>query len=216
MDGSLTRNLAIRLAMRLILVATLAGVGAPTAGCGGAPGDGPDADDDTVDAAGGGDAAGTDDRLDPIALDRSWTYQVISTYASCPGGERDQRVTGTGEVDGRATFVVAGFCGLSGQVSVAGDRVDQYYDWGPTGWYRMLDEPVVDGGTWTTTNGSATFTQTYAELGDYAGRAGCWKVIQNVSYTSYWIYCRGVGLVKYEMVDLAGGTIRADLLHTNF
>ena len=26
-----------------------------------------------------------------------------------------------------------------------------------------------------------------------------------------WVYCRGQGLVRYEMVDLAGGTIRATL-----
>lgn len=41
-------------------------------------------------------------------------------------------------------------------------------------------------------------------------------MIQNVTYTSFSIYCRGVGMVHYEMVDLGGGTIRADLKRTNF
>jgi hypothetical protein len=157
-----------------------------------------------------------DGRLYPLALDRTWTYDVLSTYASCPGGRREQRVVGMQAIEGRETFEVAGFCGLSGRTFVDGDRVEEYYDWGPTGWYRSLDEPVVDGHTWTTTNGSATFTQTYEELGAFAGHADCWKVTQNVAYTSYWIYCRGIGLVKYEMVDLAGGKIRAELHATSF
>ena len=163
-------------------------------------------------AAGDPDATnGSDDRLYPLAVDRVWTYDVVSTYPSCPGGSREQRVIGTGTRDGRATFRVTGFCGSTGDTFVEGDRVEDYYDWGPVGWYRSLDEPVVDGHTWTTTNGSATFTQTYDEIGAFAGHADCWKVTQNVSYTSYWIYCRGVGLVKYEIIDLGGGTIRADL-----
>jgi hypothetical protein len=36
-------------------------------------------------------------------------------------------------------------------------------------------------------------------------------VVQEVSYTSTWTYCRGVGLTRYEMIDLGGGTIRAVL-----
>lgn len=44
----------------------------------------------------------------------------------------------------------------------------------------------------------------------------CWKVTQQVSYTSYWIYCRGIGLVTYEIVDLAGGTIHAELQSKSF
>jgi hypothetical protein len=163
---------------------------------------------------GGGDGGGggDDDRLYPLAVGRTWTYDVTSTYPSCPAGQREMRVNGTGVTDGRPTFQVTGFCGITGNTFVDGDVVDEYYDWGPTGWYRALDEPVMDGHTWTTTNGSATFTQTYADEGTVGGRDDCWRVTQNVTYTTYWIYCRGVGLVHYELVDLGGGTIRAELM----
>ena len=182
-------------------------------GCGGS------AADPTTDAALGGDgpatgadaSAGADQRLYPLAAGRSWTYDVTSTYPSCPGGQHEQRVVGTGMTDGRATFEVLGFC-----VSVEGDRVEDYFTWGPKGWLRSLDEPVAAGHTWTTTNGSATFTMTYSAAGSVGAYPDCWKVTQNVSYTSYWIYCRGVGLVRYEMIDLGGGTIRAELRGKSF
>jgi hypothetical protein len=80
---------------------------------------------------------------------------------------------------------------------------------------RALDTPVTEGKTWQTTNGSATFGMTYAKT-SVAGYGECWKVTQQVSYTTYWIYCRGTGLVRYEMVDLAGGTIRAELTGKSF
>jgi hypothetical protein len=167
--------------------------------------------------AGSGSGSGSaDDRLYPLEVGRTWLYDVTSTYSSCPGGQRESRVIAAGTTDGRPTFQVQGFCGLSGNTNLTGDRVDEYYDWGPTGWMRALDEPVAAGHTWTTTNGSATFTMTYSDAGTVGGHASCWKVTQNVSYTTYWIYCRGVGLVKYEMIDLGGGTIRADLRSTSF
>jgi hypothetical protein len=166
--------------------------------------------------AGGPDAAPgdpdpSDTRLLPLAVDRAWTYDVVSTYPSCPSGEREQRVIGTGTIDGRSTFRVRGFCGLEGETNIDGDRVEDHYDWGPLGWTRMLDEPVEDGHAWSTTNGSATFGMHYEHAGSVSGHADCWTVVQEVSYTSTWTYCRGVGLVRYEMIDLGGGTIRAEL-----
>jgi hypothetical protein len=152
----------------------------------------------------------SDTRLLPLAVGRTWTYDVVSTYPSCPAGAREQSVVGTGEIDGRATFRVRGFCGLEGESHVDGDLVEDHYDWGPLGWTRMLDEPVEQGHAWSTTNGSATFGMHYEVAGEMAG-AECWTVVQDVSYTSTWTYCRGVGLVRYEMIDLGGGTIRAEL-----
>ncbi len=151
-----------------------------------------------------------DDRLYPLALGRVWTYDVTSTYSSCPGGTRELRVMSEGTTQGRMTFEVKGFCGLVGHTNVEGDRVEDYYDWGPTGWMRSLDTPVSEGHTWQTTNGSATFGMSYAAT-DVPGYHDCWKVTQQVSYTTYWVYCRGAGLVRYELVDLSGGTIRAVL-----
>jgi hypothetical protein len=197
--------------MRILITCAL------LAGCGGSADTsmidgGPERDGTSGDATGGGD----DDRLYPLEVGRTWTYEVVSTYASCPGGMREQRVTSSGTTDGRATFEVKGFCGLTGNTHVDGDRVEEYYDWGPVGWMRSLDAPVADGHTWQTTNGSATFGMTYASVGDTGGYADCWKVTQEVSYTSYWIYCRSVGLVRYEMIDLGGGTIRAELRSKSF
>jgi hypothetical protein len=153
-----------------------------------------------------GNSTSDDKRLYPLAVGRTWTYAVTSTYASCPGGMKEMRVLSASMREGRPTFEVRGFCGLTGHASIAMDRVEEYYDWGPTGWMRSLDEPVVDGHTWSTTNGSATFGMRYSDEGN-----DCWKVTQQVSYTTYWIYCRGKGLVRYEMIDLAGGTIKAEL-----
>jgi hypothetical protein len=151
------------------------------------------------------------DSLYPLEVGRVFTYAVTSTYPSCPGGTREMRVLSKGTTEGRATFEVKGFCGLVGHTSVEGDRVEEYFDWGPKGWMRALDTPVQDGHTWQTTNGSATFGMRYSTT-TVAGYDECWKVTQQVSYTTYWIYCRGAGLVRYELVDLGGGTIRAELV----
>lgn len=189
-------------------------------GGGGAMGDDDGGGDDVpADASGGGDGAGGGDedrRLYPLEEGRVWSYDVTSTYPSCPGGRRDHRVIGKGTTDGREAFRVSSYCGLTITTSAEGNRVETFYDFGPRGWYRYLDEPVEDGRTWTTTNGSATFTQTYEQLGAYEGHEGCWKITQNVSYTSYWIHCEGVGLVHAEMIDLGGGVIRARLVEQNF
>ncbi len=150
---------------------------------------------------------GDDDRLLPLTVDRTWTYDVTSTYQSCPSGVVEQRVIGTETIDGREAFRVRGFCGSEGSTFVDGDTVEDYYDWGPVGWLRQLDEPVEDGHAWTTTNGSATFGMHY----ERAEGADCWTVVQEVSYTSNWTYCRGIGLTRFEMIDLGGGTIRATL-----
>jgi hypothetical protein len=185
--------------VKLAALALLAACGAPsTPGSDAAPG------------------SGSDQHLYPLAVGRSWTYQVTSTYSSCPSGVQTQSVDSSGTTDGRATFAVKSFCGPVGNTAVDGDAVDAYFDWGPTGWTRMLDQPVAADHTWTTTNGSATFTMTYSDAGTVDGHASCWKVTQNVSYTTYWIYCRGVGLVEYDMIDLAGGTIHAVLQGTSF
>jgi hypothetical protein len=182
------------------------------AGCGGSSAAGVDG---AADGKPGDSGSASDDRLYPLEVGRTWTYDITSTYPSCPAGRHDTRVVGTGTTAGRATFEVASFCGPTGHTSVAGNVVEEYYDWGPTGWMRSLDEPVADGHSWMTTNGSATFAMTYSTAA-VTGYTDCWKVTQGVSYTSYWIYCRGVGLVTYEIIDLAGGTIRADLQSKSF
>lgn len=210
----------------LLLASALAACGVDGPPTAGEPGSSGGKTDDASDSgagadAGGGDAAAgdgggdPDTRLYPLAVGRVWTYQIASTYPSCPSGTREARVLETGEIEDRSTFRMTGSCGAPAEVAVDGDVVDVWYDWGPTGWYRMLDEPVADGHTWTTTNGSGVFTQTYSALGEFGGHDDCWRVDQNVPYTSYWIYCRGVGMVWSELIDLAGGTIRHELVQVD-
>ena len=180
-----------------------------------APGSGDDDDAPSTDA-GTGTGSNAADSLSPLAVGHTWTYDVTSTYPSCLSGTRETRVTSTAVVEGRASLTVENFCGSVGYSSANGDRVDEHYNYGPSGWMRSLDAPVRDGYTWRTTNGGAAFDMTYDDIGNFGGYTRCWRVTQQVAYASSWIYCRGVGLVKYEMIDLAGGTIVADLVRTNF
>ena len=195
-------------------LAALAGLTIHASGCGGDDAAATDADADAgtgpgADAAGPGD----DPRLYPLEVGRRWSYVVTSTYLSCPADPgREVHVTGTVVIDGRTTYESTGLCGQVGHTSVDGDVVEDYYDWGPTGWSRLLDEPVADGHSWTTGNGSATYGMRYEQAGAVDGYPDCWRVVQEVAYTSRWTYCRGVGLVRFELVDLAGGTINASLI----
>lgn len=170
----------------------------------------------SADATSSGSAPDT--RLDPLEVGRSWTYDVTSTYPSCPAGMRTSTVTAETTVDGRSAYQVTSICGDTVAISVEGNVVESKYQDYP--WLRMLDEPVSDGHTWTTTNGAATFDMRYTSVGSVTTPAGtfadCWQVTQVVSYTQTWTYCAGVGQVASEMVDLAGGTITYQLVSKSF
>ena len=176
--------------------------------------------DSTTNGTGGSSSTGmtTDDRLYPIEVGRVWTYDVQSTYPSCPSGSRTTEVVGTTMVDGKMAYETTGICGYSTAITVEGDVVESKYEDYP--WFRMLDEPVEDGHSWTTTNGSATFGMVYEDAGSVTTPAGtfddCWRVVQDVSYQQDWVYCRGVGLVTSTLVDLAGGQIIYELTAKSF
>lgn len=127
-------------------------------------------------------------------------------------------VTGMVTVEGRSAYQVTSLCGDTVAISVEGNVVESKYQDYP--WLRLLDEPVMDGHTWMTTNGAATFGMTYASVGSVTTPAGtfddCWQVTQEVSYTQTWTYCSGVGQVASEMIDLAGGVIRYELTSKSF
>lgn len=163
-------------------------------------------------------AAAPDRRLDPLEIGRTWTYDVKSTYPSCPGGMRTKTVLGAVTVDGKAALEVEGICGYKTAVTQSGNVVESKYQTYP--WMRTLDEPVAEGHTWMTTNGAATFGMKYSSAGQVTTPAGtfkdCWKVTQQVSYTQSWTYCPGVGEVSSTMIDLAGGTITYSLVKKNF
>ena len=105
-------------------------------------------------------------------------------------------------------------------VAVNGDVVDSELPLSPGQWTRQTDEPVEEGHSWGTSNGSASYALTYHEEGTVETQAGtfddCWRVVQEVSYTAEWVYCRGVGLVQSNLVDLGGGGYSIELIDKNF
>jgi hypothetical protein len=165
-------------------------------------------------------SAPPDTRLFPLEVGRSWTYQITSSYSSCPAGQGFFDVVGTTTVNGGTAFDVLSPCGYEGTYTETGDIVDDQYSTSNGTWFRDLDEPVMDGYSWTTTNGSATFSMTYSSAGTVTVPAGtftdCWMVTQGVPYTQTWTYCQGVGQVSSVMVDLSGGGISYQLLSKNF
>lgn len=200
-------------------------------GSGGSDGDDDDGDGPTTsgpstspstgtEGSGGSTSTGStpDERLYPLEVGRTWTYDVQSTYPSCPSGMRTTEVLGETNVDGKPAFRVVGICGDEVAMTVAGNVVESKYQSYP--WLRLLDEPVEEGHTWTTTNGAAEFGMTYSYVGDVTTPAGtfsdCWRVTQEVSYTQDWTYCPGVGNVASTLVDLGGGSIIYELVSKSF
>jgi hypothetical protein len=173
-------------------------------------------------SAGGSSGSGTgpDQRLLPLEVGRVWTYDLQSTYPSCPAGTRTFDVTGTATVPGKTAFSVTTPCGEMGTYTIDGDVVESQFSYSSGAWLRDLDEPVEEGHTWTTTNGAATFGMIYHAAPDAQTPAGqlsdCWQVVQQVSYTQDWVYCRGVGLVSSTLTDLSGGSIVYQLTAKSF
>jgi hypothetical protein len=161
--------------------------------------------------------SGTDDRIDPIALGRSWTYEVeeIGTFAYCPSGSHTGETIAEVEKNGKQAFEVTSLCQNlpSSLYAVEGDVV--FVDYQDT-WVLALDAPVEEGHTWS--NGASTFT--WHDEGSVTVPAGtfddCWRATQNVAYEAYTIFCRGVGPVHWRSVDLTGNGFDAVLTAKNF
>jgi len=193
-----------------VLLAACSGGGSGGPGIDAAAGDGgtiPDGGGPGIDGGGGGDdGGGADERLYPLAVGRSWTYEVgaVGAGAVCAPGTYSEEVLGTTSVGGREAFEVAGWCSAVGTNYLAsdGDKVEVYYN---GGWIVVLDTPVEEGHTWTST-GPVVYT--WKQEGAVTVPAGtfddCWRREQQVSYTAYTIYCRGVGAVIDYSQDLAG------------
>ena len=170
-----------------------------------------------TDGASGGDGAGPDDRLVPLAVGRTWTYEVkdVGTGSVCGPGTHPSTVLGHAVVDGRDAFQVTSFCTQVGSTNetVNGDQVDADYQ---GTWLHVTDVPVQAGHSWTYFNTSYTW-EAVATITVPAGTfTGCWRAHQNVTYTAYQIYCRGVGVVESYSQDLAGNGWDAKLTAKNF
>ena len=161
------------------------------------------------------DAAG-DNRIDPISLGHSWTYDVtlIGTYPLCKAGSHVGQVLGQKVVDGKPSFQVQSFCPGAGTSSYAvnGDRVEVYY---ANTWILSLDSPVEDGHTWT--DGANTYS--WQKLGSVTVPNGkfddCWNAKPSVG-ESYTTFCRGVGPVRWHFVDGTGNGYDATLTAHSF
>jgi hypothetical protein len=155
--------------------------------------------------------AGVDNRIDPIALGRTWTYDVtiIGTYPLCKAGTNTGRVLGEKVVGGKQAFQVQSFCPGAGTSSYAvdGDKVEVYY---ANAWILSLDSPVAEGHTWT--DGLTTYV--WEKVGKLTVPAGtyedCWKARPQIG-PSYTTFCRGVGPVRWHFVDATGNGYDATL-----
>lgn len=155
--------------------------------------------------------AGADDRIDPIELGRSWTYDVtiLGTYPLCKAGSHTGQVLGQKVVGGKNAFQVQSFCPGAGTSSyaVTGDRVEVYY---ANTWVLSLDAPVEEGHSWT--DGLNTYA--WEKVGQLTVPAGtfedCWKAKHQTS-ASYTTFCRGVGPVRWHFVDGTGNGYDATL-----
>ncbi len=148
----------------------------------------------------------------PLAVGNAWTYDVTTfgSFPVCSGGSQTSAVTQEHTVDGKDAFTVRSFCPAAGSndFSVDGDRIwldDQ------GSWVIALDSPIAEGHSWTEVNSSFTW-----HAATVSGYSDCWKAEQNVTYTAYSIYCRGVGLVRNYSQDLNGSGWDAQLTSKNF
>lgn len=158
----------------------------------------------------------TDERIDPIAAGRSWTYnvEVFGSYPGCTAGTATGRVLRDGMYQGKKAFEVQSFCAGFGTswYAVEGDVVDLYYKT----WLRVVDAPVSEGYSWS--NGTTTVTwRKEAAVTTPAGTFDdCFRAEQTGSYPSYTIFCRGVGPVVWYTKDLSGNGYQAKLVSKNF
>lgn len=160
------------------------------------------------------DTAPPPDAIDPIALDRTWTYRVeiFGSYPGCSAGTHSGKVIRAGKYQGRDAFEVQSFCSGFGSswYSVAGDVVDIYYK----AWLRVLDAPVKEGHTWS--NGAAMVT--WRDVGSVTVPAGtfenCFRA--EISASSHTTFCRGVGPVRWYIKDTSGNGYEATLTAKNF
>jgi hypothetical protein len=171
-------------------------------------------------ASSGGDGGGAGkDKLFPLAVGYSWTYDVqnVGAGSACSAGTWNQAITGTRTVDGRSAFDLTSFCSAAGQSEVApagtGDEIDIDFQ---GSWLKLIDGTLVEGETWTYFNASYTWHRETSVSVPYGTFTDCWTANQNVSYTAYQTYCRGVGMVRSYSSDLNGAGWDAKLTDKSF
>lgn len=169
------------------------------------------------DGGDGGDAGAKDNRIDPIVLGRSWTFNVtvIGIYPLCTNGVHTSTTISSAPLDGKTALEVQSFCPSAGTVkyAVEGDRVFAHVG---GSWVVSLDSPVTAGHTWT----DGILNYRWDKLGPITTAAGtftdCWQATTVAAYTSYIQLCRGVGPVKWHYETGFGNGYEAILTAKNF
>jgi hypothetical protein len=180
------------------------------------PGSPPDAQlDSSSSHMGGGDPA----VLFPLAVGQRWSYSFTNVGGGslCAPGLHDQIVVSDDPEGGRSAFQLTNPCtgviGTNAFSAPGGDQVDLYY---AGGWETLVDPMLVEGHSWP------YFTSSYhwereASVSVPAGTfTDCWTAVQDVSYTAFITYCRGVGAVRNFSRDLNGDGWDAKLHSKNF
>jgi hypothetical protein len=163
-----------------------------------------------------GKDAGKDLRIDPIEVGRAWTYDVtvLGFYPACATGTFVSTALGSAPKDGKTAITVQSLCKNAGtfDYAVEGDRVFAYV----AGWRLSLDAPVAEGHTWS--DGLRTYKwESKGSVTVPAGTYGdCWSATVVASYSSYTVFCRGIGPVKWHYEDGLGNGYEANLKKVNF
>ena len=163
------------------------------------------------------DGTAKDNRIDPIEVGHTWTYNVtvLGFYPACSNGVFVSTALSQSTVDGKSAVSVQSLCENAGvyKYSVDGDRVYAYLN---GSWKTSLDSPVVEGHTWS--DGFRNYK--WESRGSVTTPAGtfsdCWSATTVASYTSYIVLCRGVGPVKWHFEDGIGNGYEAILTAKNF
>jgi len=179
-------------------------------------------DDDgvTPDAkmGGSGSGSGSSSALYPMAVGDQWTFTVAAVGAGsvCAAGSHGQQVVSANAVGGRAAFQITSFCtGITGTYDyspMGNDEVDFYYN---GTWLTLVDPTLTEGHMWPYFNTSYHWHRESSVTVPAGTYDDCWTADQDVSYTAYLTYCRGVGLVRSYSSDLTGAGWDAKLATTS-
>jgi len=166
------------------------------------------------------DGGGGTKALYPVAVGYTWTYdvQAVGGGAVCATGTHDAKVvSGPTTVAGKQAYDVTSFCAAAATSQIAprprSDEVSLYYN---GGWLTFIDPDLTEGHSWTYFNSSYTWHREASITVPAGTFTDCWTAQQNVAYTAYLTYCRGVGQVRSYSKDLAGNGWDAKLTKTSF
>ncbi len=156
--------------------------------------------------------------LMPFSVGRRWTYRAtkLGSGGTCSPGIHDWTVDGIDLSGGRTAYNTNSWCDGAGTETFYqdGDKVELR----DTGGGIVLDVPVEDGHTWT----SSTTTFVWRDAGTVTVPVGtfndCWKRVRSMNDKDVEerTFCRGVGEVHEYSKDEFGDGWEAFMVCKNF